>query len=195
MKLTDKELSKFSREHLCYEINQLFANVYWFGQLPQVDQNGFEAARRNTHAESVILHARCLYEFLYYPAIRHSDDARAFQYHREIEDWEKYRPQASAELQTFCRRAGKEIVHLTYARQLLTVQTKTWRLNSIAFEILKTLRLFAESADSLKIHEDVLKTIEHWERLIIYQPTNSEFDTVGAVATNGLIQTIGSRNI
>ncbi len=172
MKLNNQQLSDFSKDHLCYELNQICAGVYTLGQYKKVPADGFNVALENSLAESIILHARCLYEFLYHSENnRFPDDARASHYFDDGDSWEKLRPEFSDEIKNLWARAGKEIVHLTYGRRLLTETTKIWKLNMIANEILAAIHTFAKNADTGKLHEDVLETVKHWQKLVIYTPT------------------------
>ena len=179
--MNNQQLSEFSRDHLCYEINQLCAGVYSLGQHKKVSGNGFEVALKNTLAESIIVHARCLYEFLYHPKKR-PDDARAEHFFDATDSWENLRPVVSGEISNLWARAGKEIAHLTYGRLSLTETTKTWKLNTIANEILISLRVFAKNASSEKLHPDVMNTVKHWEKLVHFEPTGAG---IGATSTTG----------
>ena len=178
MELNDQQLSEFSRDHLCYEINQLCAGVYSLGQHKKVSRNGFEVALENTLAESIIVHARCLYEFLYQKA-KYPDDSRAEHFFDDADSWVKLRPAVSEEIKNLWARAGKEIAHLTYGRLSLTETTKIWKLNAIANEILVSLRVFAENASSEKLHADVMNTVKHWEKLVHFEPTGAGLGATG----------------
>jgi hypothetical protein len=193
MKLNDQQLSDFSKDHLCYELNQLCSGVYTLGQYKKVPADGFNVALENTLAESIILHARCLYEFLYHSENnRFTDDARASHYFDDADSWGKLRPEFSDEIKNLWARAGKEIVHLTYGRRLLTETTKIWKLNTIANEILAAIDTFARNADTAKLHEDVLKTVRHWQKLVVYSPTGVGLGAAsGATMTTGLFHVDG----
>jgi hypothetical protein len=77
--------------------------------------------------ESFVVHVRCVLDFLYAPKNRRYDDVIAQDYFDDVAEWENLRPLMSANLEQARDRAGKEMVHLTYARLDVTPEAKPWR--------------------------------------------------------------------
>jgi hypothetical protein len=77
--------------------------------------------------ESFVVHVRCVLDFLYAPKNRRDDDVIAQDYFDDVAEWENLRPLMSANLEQARDRAGKEMVHLTYARLDVTPEAKPWR--------------------------------------------------------------------
>ena len=122
-KRTQEELRKAS-DHLHYE-------VWMFTSLASGLASGItgESVINNALLESFTIHARVLLDFLY--AEPRYDDVIAEDFFASPELWREARPPKSDNVKTVHKRVGKEIAHLTYARQDVTPETKGWGFSEI----------------------------------------------------------------
>ena len=99
--------------------------------------------------ESFAVHARLLQEFIWgNPNSRHPDDAFAADFLPPGE-WAKHRKRVQrSALSDLRRRAGREIVHLSYTRVHLSTEAREWPFDVIADVIGKAFRLFLEFVPS-----------------------------------------------
>jgi hypothetical protein len=98
----------------------------------------------NALLESFTIHARALLDFLYAEKPK-LDDVIAEDYFADPAQWESIRPAKTTTLQTVHRRVGKEVAHLTYARQEVTPEMKAWPFAQIGQEIISICNLFLRS--------------------------------------------------
>ncbi|MGC9967908.1 MAG: hypothetical protein ABSE08_21200 [Syntrophobacteraceae bacterium] len=96
----------------------------------------------NALLESFTIHTRILLDFLY-AASPKKDDVIAEDFFDDPAKWCNKRPQKSEKVLVH-RRVGKEIAHLTYARQKVTQETKPWAFIEIANEVNRCLQLFLD---------------------------------------------------
>ena len=87
----------------------------------------------NALIESFALHARVLLDFFYGSAkSRNQDDVLAEHFFHDAEIWHAKRPHLSDDDRKLIkRRVGKEIAHLTYARQMVDPEDKPWPITDI----------------------------------------------------------------
>jgi hypothetical protein len=79
----------------------------------------------NALLEAFTIHARGLLKFLY-PENPKSDDVIAEDFFPIALEWKKARPKKTKILKKAHERVGKEVAHLTYARQDVTPEKKPW---------------------------------------------------------------------
>jgi hypothetical protein len=108
----------------------------------------------NALIEAFALHSRVLLEFFYAETNpKFPDDVRAEQYFPSAEAWRSVRPRLSKEDYDGIRnRVGKEIAHLTYARQLVTPEDKPWPILWITDILDEAASAFVSGVDERHIH-------------------------------------------
>jgi hypothetical protein len=134
---TQEELIRAS-EHLHYEI--------WMF-LSMADCLSIDLAEKgplpNAIVESFVIHFRVLCDF-FYPQGPKPNDVLASHYFDDPIDWPKKRPELSPLFVESRRRAGKEVAHLTYDRQLVKPEEKYWKNSEIKNQMIDVLRAFFE---------------------------------------------------
>lgn len=122
------ELQRAS-DHLHYEI-------WMFTSLAHGLASGIsgQSVINNALLESYTIHARILLDFLY-AAKPKEDDVIAEDFFDDPVKWHSARLQKSEKIQFVHGRVGKEVAHLTYARQDVTPETKPWPFIEIANEV------------------------------------------------------------
>jgi len=147
-------LRAFSNEHLRYEIEML---AFAAGRMGNLWRDGSDdavsRANRNAMMECFTIHARALKAFLYEPR-GHADDAIAEDFFDQPDVWRRERGALPEALAVVSPRVGKEIAHLTYARLLVSPETKGWRPQPIARELIAALKKFATGASADRLHAD-----------------------------------------
>jgi hypothetical protein len=126
---SDDELIGAS-DHLNYE--------YWmFKSLAHGLASGIcgQGVINNALLESFTIHARILLDFLYPSGRPKNDDVISDDFFYDPATWTRVRPQKSKMVQSIHRRVGKEVAHLTYARQGVTSESKPWQFIKIANEV------------------------------------------------------------
>jgi len=96
---------------------------------------------RNAAIESFAIHARNLIHFLYADRPK-SDEVTASKYFMGRVKWEDVRPVISDILKSAWGRADREIAHLTFERQKVTLAKKGWPVAEIHRDIFSVLGLF-----------------------------------------------------
>jgi hypothetical protein len=124
-----EELAKVD-EHLRYEFQMLAA-------LAQAIASGISERGWMTNAllESFVIHLRNLLDFFYPPPSSKSDDVVAYDFFHSPSEWDRIRPGMSATLSGARTRANKEIAHLTYARLVVSPESKPWAFLDLAQEL------------------------------------------------------------
>jgi hypothetical protein len=122
---TDEDLRAAS-QHLHYE-------VWMFLTLARALSTGVfgEGPLSNAALESFTVHARALLEFFFGDKPR-LDDVVADDFVGGQGKWSELRGEMPAILADLRDRVGTEVAHLTYARLLVTPETKGWRFVDIA---------------------------------------------------------------
>ena len=96
---------------------------------------------KNSFIESFTIHARALLKFLYDENPR-PDDVIADDFFPTSQEWKEVRPEMTEILEPIYGRVGKEVAHLTYARQDVTPETKPWNYPQIAHDIMVSFNEF-----------------------------------------------------
>ena len=112
--------------------------------------------------ESFIIHARTLLDCLYAQTSPppKPDDIIAEDYFNDSTIWDKRRPPKTPLLTTVHKRAGKEVVHLTYARLTVVPDQKGWRYLEIADAIRSILAAFYQLVPRSKVGDTFRKSME-----------------------------------
>ncbi len=146
---TPEDLRAMS-DHVLYEMDMLFYCVEQFGpEHVPATATQWQAAL----LESWGVHARNLTDFLYRPDRWLHDDAFADQYFGEGE-WNRMCPEMPESLTKLKDRANKELVHLTYARLLVTDDLKPWELSRLTNDLVPSLQLFAGKVSPKLVTEE-----------------------------------------
>jgi hypothetical protein len=127
-------------------------------------QQALDAAqiRVNALLESFVIHARALMDFMY-PDKPWADDVLATQFFDTPEQWTDVRKpleKLSEELQKVKGRAGKEVAHLTFARQEITAEMKTWQYSKIAEELVALFNDFLARVPKERLGPLLLRSAE-----------------------------------
>ena len=142
---TIEELQKVSN-HLHYE-------VWMLKSLAQALASGIakEGWLPNALIESFGIHVRGVMDFLYDDTPKFEDDVVAQDFFPSASDWVNIRPQPSELLLTAKYRAGKEVVHLTYARLAVIPDTKPWPFVALANEVTSVMEVFLKKVPKEKL--------------------------------------------
>lgn len=116
-------------DHLHYEIWMFKSLAY--GLASGISGQG---VINNALLESFTIHARILLDFLYAEQPK-KDDVIAEDFFDDPKQWLNVRSKKSEKVKFVHKRVGKEIAHLTYARQDVTPETKPWPFIEIANEV------------------------------------------------------------
>jgi hypothetical protein len=145
---------KRTEEQLQVASNHLFYEVWMLEVLTQAMASGIagEGPMNNALLESFTIHARALLDFLYAENPK-ADDVIAEDYFADPGQWVSMRAAKTPTLQTVHRRVGKEIAHLTYARQEVAPEMKAWPFVQIGQEIKFICDLFLRSIPENMIGE------------------------------------------
>ena len=125
---TQQELRDAS-DHLYYEIWMLTSLAKHMAS--GITGEGFI---NNAFLESFTIHARGLLYFLYDEKPK-PDDVIADDFFPTSQKWKEARPEKTEVLEKVHKRVGKEVAHLTYARQDVTPEMKKWPFLQIANDI------------------------------------------------------------
>ncbi len=130
------EVLRKASDHLHYEYRMLT-------EMARVMASGttYERAIKNSFIESFTIHARVLLKFLYDENPR-LDDVIADDFFPTSQEWKEVRPEMTKILKKIYGRVGKEVAHLTYARQDVTPETKPWNYPQIAHDIMVSFNEF-----------------------------------------------------
>ena len=125
-----------SQDELQYASDHLYYEIGMFTNLAHGLASGMsgESVINNALLESYTIHARILLDFLYAERPK-ADDVIAEDFFDDPAKWRNAMPQKSEKVQFAHRRVGKEVAHLTYARQDVTPETKPWPFIEIANEV------------------------------------------------------------
>ncbi len=131
-----EDLKKMAYEHLSYEIEMFTATM---GRL---NKGGLDQLQNNVILESFLIHARCLFDFLYPPKKIKPDDVIVDDFFDDPNNFRKKIP-SSLPVEGYLKyRTGKEIAHLTYSRLKVTPETKGWQVSDVHNQIVSTLEIF-----------------------------------------------------
>jgi hypothetical protein len=132
---TKEELRKAS-DHLYYEFWMLHSLAS--GLASGIAGQG---PLHNALIESFVIHVRALIDFLY-PNRPKADAVIAADFFNTQKEWDKLRPDQSKILKKAKRRAHKEVAHLSYDRQKVTMEEKGWNFLEISLEIQEVMKIF-----------------------------------------------------
>lgn len=142
--ITPGMLEAISREHISYEIQMFTACIQ---RLSVGNLDDFE---RNLILESFLLHARCLFDFLYPPANPWKDDVIADDFFSDPSTLRNALP-ASLPISNYLKsRTGKEVAHLTYERLNVTPAEKAWQVGDVHDQLGEALVIFFESLSDVQ---------------------------------------------
>lgn len=156
---TRAELRRASRD-LMYELAMLKKTNQVLERLgPAEKDDEINKVIRNALIESFVLHARALLDF-FYPENPKADDVIVDDFFKMGSEWCKLCPPKSTLLSTVHKRVGKEIAHLTYARQKVTIDEKRWRHSEISREISELMAKFLKEVDRCKLDPEDYSTLK-----------------------------------
>jgi hypothetical protein len=132
-----------TREELIEAANHLHYEIWMFKSLARALGTGAfrNSVINNALLESFTVHARILLDFLFADKPK-EDDVIAEDFFKDPDEWRIARRSKSETLQKVHKRVGKEVAHLTYARQKVTSQTKPWPFMEIAKDTSEVFSLF-----------------------------------------------------
>ena len=139
------ESLKLASKHLHYEFSM-------FNSLAQIMAMGIfgPGVLNNAILESFTLHARVLLAFLYSENPR-DDDVSAENFFDKPGEWLAVRPDKTEQLRLVHKRVGKEVAHLTYARQDINAEQKQWHFPRIANDLNNTFAVFLTHVNKEKL--------------------------------------------
>ena len=153
-----EELQEAS-EHLHYEKWMMQSAVQEFAVAQQTLASAQQATaaaqvKVNAFLEDCVIHARVLMEFLYTDEPKRDDDVVAAKFFDTPEQWTSVRKpfdKLSEELKKVKGRTGKEIAHLTFARNQIILEMKKWQLGKIVQELLEQFDVFLKHVPKNKL--------------------------------------------
>jgi hypothetical protein len=115
--------------------------------------------------ESFALHTRALSDFFYVPKRgRHRDNAFAFDFFDQPQQWQKIVPpqgpwlaaikRASADPKDRVDRFGEHLGHLTFKRAAVSDYARGWPVIQVADELGVAVRAFVEHVDDSRVAPD-----------------------------------------
>lgn len=134
-----KQLQEIAWEHISYEIEMF---EYSGSRLVKGIANDGE---RNAMLETFLLHARCLYDFLYPSEKIRKDDVLADDFFDDLSELRKTLPQRLAISSYLNRRTGKEVAHITYTRLKVGPMQKQWQVPEVHNQIGEAMAIFFET--------------------------------------------------
>ncbi len=151
-KLTDEVLRE-SSNHLHFEYWMLVSIANARATVPA--EKGW---LQNALIESIVIHYRALFDFFY--SKPRGDDVSAGHYFDSAEDWARPRPPETELLRKSRKRAGKEIVHLTYARLDVSPETEPWRFREITQDINLVIEVYLQNVPTNRLGNDWNQTVK-----------------------------------
>lgn len=131
-----EDLKKMSHEHLSYEIEMFTATA------GRIVRGGLDQVEKNAMLESFLIHARCLFDFLYPSGDTRSNDVVVDDYFSDPTEFRKKLP-STLPIESYLKhRTGKEIAHLTYDRLKISPEKKLWQLSDVHNQIADALEIF-----------------------------------------------------
>lgn len=134
--VNQSNLQEMAYEHISYEIEMLNFSA------EKLTRGNLSRSENNAFLEDFLLHARCIIDFLYVDGPSRSDDIIAKDFFINAKVYLNQRSPISESLKKLRRRAGKELVHLTYSRLGVTPEIKQWQVTSLWKEINNALSVF-----------------------------------------------------
>lgn len=123
-------------EHVQYEIDMFYYSC------SVLSMRGLDQNQINAHLEVFALHARNLFYFFYTPkSKRVRDDIIAEDYLDKVKPFIQNRT-PKRELSIILKKAGKQVMHLTFSRVNYNKRTKPWKCGLILQKLNKTINEF-----------------------------------------------------
>jgi hypothetical protein len=140
--VSTEDLKKMAYEHLSYEV-EMFTST-----MGRLNKGGLDMVENNVMLESFLVHARCLFDFLYPSSDTRPNDVVSDDYFGDPTEFRKKLP-PSLSIESYLKhRTGKEIVHLTYDRLKVTPEKKVWQVSDVHNQIVGALEIFFSSLSS-----------------------------------------------
>lgn len=134
--VSSEDLKRIASEHLSYEI-EMFTST-----MGRLAIGGLDILQKNVMLESFLIHARCLFDFLYPSKVARNNDVTVNDFFDHPSNFRKNIP-CSLTIESYLkRRTGKEIAHLTYDRLIVTPEKKIWQVSDIHNQIVDVLEIF-----------------------------------------------------
>ena|SRR5882724_8073713 len=148
---SDRSLSRFSKNHLYYEIEML---ILVGDALLHQPPHGIPL--QNALIESFGIHLRQIIEFLYYDK-PWGDDVTAKDYVDAANEkaWLRVRRPLPQRLKRARHRAHKELVHLTIKRNAGRGRKKAWPVPALLKAMRRPLAIFCQHALRRRLHSAV----------------------------------------
>jgi hypothetical protein len=115
--------------HLQYEVWMFMETAALLAR-----DTGLPVIIRNALLEAFTVHARVLLD-VFYPSSSRDDDVLAADFFDDPLTWARQRPRMTPALRRVDTRVGKEVAHLTYARNTVTADAKRWHFLDIGREM------------------------------------------------------------
>lgn len=132
-------LQAIANEHISYEIQMFMFTAQ------KMSMGGMNILENNAMLESFLIHARCLFDFLYPPSGMHDDDVVADDFYDDPSEFRSRLP-TSLPISTYLKkRTGKEIAHLTYNRLQISSAEKIWNFADVRSQIGNALKIFFDN--------------------------------------------------
>jgi len=96
----------------------------------------------NIGQENILLHARALKEFFYYPK-----EDRYFRAVDYVPNWEEIRPQKGKVVKELQTRVDAEVMHTGKLKKERTYQNKKWAYTALIKELLNLVNIFLKKLD------------------------------------------------
>lgn len=134
-----EDLKKMASEHLSYEIEMFTATI------GRMTRRNLDTLEKNVVLESFLIHARCLFDFLYPSKETRDNDVIVDDFFENPKEFRKKIPD-SLPIESYLKyRTGKEIAHLTYERLKVTPDKKIWQMSDVHNQIVSVLEIFFEN--------------------------------------------------
>lgn len=138
-KVSKEDLKKMAYDHLSYEIEMFTATI------DKMSKCNLNVVEKNVVLESFLIHARCLFDFLYPSSDTRPNDVIVDDFFDNPNEFRKKLP-SSLPIESYLKyRTGKEIAHLTYDRLKVTPEKKGWQIGDVHDQIVGVLEIFFDS--------------------------------------------------
>lgn len=131
--------------HLYYELDMMFFSASAYSSCLDYDKRLGDSI-----LESFVLHFRVVFDFFYSDSCR-ADDAIAYDFFDDPDEWRRARGEASEELRNSKIKANKDLAHLTYARLGRSYEGKLWQVIIVVQELSLTMSKFLEHVAKEKL--------------------------------------------
>lgn len=114
------------------------------GTIARIKKGSLDSLEANAMLESFLLHARCLFDFIYPPTTVRSDDVIADDFFDNTATFRNKLPQSLPMSNYLKSRTGKEVAHLTYGRLSVTPTQKIWNIGEVHDQLAEAIVVFFE---------------------------------------------------